>query len=61
MHEKQELEARINKAKHSTHISEEQECLMEKRSVSLSKQACKDPIYYKDQRTKHKQTEIRNN
>ena len=36
IHEKQELEARIIKAKHSTHISEEQECFMKKWSVSLS-------------------------
>ena len=36
MHEKQELEAKIVKAKHSTHISEEHECLMKKRSVHLS-------------------------
>ena len=36
MHEKQELEATIIKAKHSTRISEEQECLMKKRSVPLS-------------------------
>ena len=47
IHEKQELEATIIKAKHSTHISEEHECLMKKRSVSLSKQGCKDPIYAK--------------
>ena len=36
IHEKQELEARIMKAKHSTHISEEHECFMKKQSVSLS-------------------------
>ena len=36
IHEKQELAARIIKAKHSTHINEEQECFMKKRSVSLS-------------------------
>ena len=30
IHEKQELEAKIMKAKHSTHISEEHECLMKK-------------------------------
>ena len=36
MHEKQELGATIIKAKHSTHTSEEQECLMKKRSMSLS-------------------------
>ena len=36
IHEKQELEATIIKAKHSTHISEEHECLMKKWSASLS-------------------------
>ena len=36
MREKQELEAKIIKAKHSTHISEEHECFMKKWSVSLS-------------------------
>ena len=36
IHEKQELEERIIKTKHSTHISEEHECFMKKRSVSLS-------------------------
>ena len=36
IHEKQELAVRIIKAKHSTHISEEQECFMKMRSVSLS-------------------------
>ena len=36
IHEKQELEARIIKAKQSTHISEEHEYFMKKQSVSLS-------------------------
>ena len=35
MPEKQELEATIIKAKHSTHISEEQECFMKAKRVSL--------------------------
>ena len=56
----QELEAKITKAKHSTHISEEHECLRQSGACLSPKQACMDPIYCKDQRTKHKQTESKN-